>query len=156
MQKMGSTRLGAWFFSHTQRHADRILLRLTNNQTTLTSILAGFPIVVLTAKGAKTGLLRIVPLVGVPDEAETGKIALIATNYGFKHYPGWYHNLLANPQATGSIHGQVRDYLAHEAAGEEYDRYWQAAKDIYAGFSKYRERVGDRHVPIMILTPKES
>jgi deazaflavin-dependent oxidoreductase (nitroreductase family) len=155
MQKMGSTRLGAWFFSHTQSHLDKMILKLTNNRTTITNILAGFPIIVLTSKGAQSGLLRTVPLVGVPDESGSDRIALIASNYGKKRYPAWYHNLKANPQAMGSIRGQTTDYFAREAEGEEYDRFWVAAKDIYKGFSNYQERVGDRHIPIMVLTPIE-
>ena len=153
LQKIGSTRFGSWFFSYAQFHLDKFLLRLTDNKTTLTSVLAGFPIIILTSKGAKSGLLRSVPLVGVPDESGSDKIALIATNYGKRQHPGWYYNLKANPQATGSIRGQARDYVAHEAEGEEYDRFWKSANNIYAGFSNYRERACDRPIPIMVLTP---
>ena len=154
-QKMGSTRWGAWILSRTLIHFDQVFLRLSNNRTTLTSILAGLPIIVLTSKGAKSGLPRTVPLLGIPEETGSNQIALIASNYGQERYPGWYFNLKANPEAQGLIEGQMQDFVAHEAEGEEYDRFWQTAMDIYTGFSKYQERVGDqRHIPILVLTPE--
>ena len=156
-QKMGSTRWGAWILARTLHHFDQVVLRLSNNRTTLTSILAGLPMVVLTSKGAKSGLLRTVPLLGIPDNTGSNRIALIASNYGQGRYPGWYHNLKAHPQAKGSIGGQIQDFIAHEAEGEEYKRFWQTATDIYAGFSKYQDRVGEqRHIPIMVLTPTQN
>jgi deazaflavin-dependent oxidoreductase (nitroreductase family) len=153
---MGSTRLGAWILSRTLHHFDEVILRLSNNKMTLTSVLSGLPIIMLTSQGAKSGLLRTVPLLGIPDETGSNQIALIASNYGQKRYPGWYYNLKANPQAKGSIGGQMQNFIAHEAEGEEYNHFWQAATDIYTGFSNYRERIGDRrHIPIMVLTPVE-
>lgn len=153
IQKIASSRPGAWIFSPILHHVDRVFLRLTNNKTTLTSIMSGIPVLVLTSTGAKSGLLRTVPLLYVRDESGSGKIALIASNWGQKHHPGWYYNLKANPGATCSIGGQVGDYIAHEAGGEEYASFWQSAMDTYMGFPHYQKRAGDRHIPIMVMTP---
>lgn len=153
IQKVGSSRLGALIFSHTLHYFDRVLLRLTNKTITLTNSLSGLPVVVLTATGAKSGLLRIVPLLCIRDESGSGEIALIASNWGQKHHPGWYYNLIANPEATCSIGGQVGDYIAHEASDEEYVKFWQAAVDTYSGFTQYQERAGDRHMPIVVMKP---
>ncbi len=156
LQKIGASAPGSWFFSKTQPRIDRVLLNLTNGKTNLTSILSGLPIVVLTSKGAKSGLPRTTPLLGVRDMTGTGKIALIASNYGQGHHPSWYYNLKANPQATCSISGQVGNYIAHQADGDEYASFWRAAMDLYLGFPQYQERVGNRHIPIMVLTPDET
>ena len=155
IQKVASSRPGAWFFSLTQHHFDRIVLRLTNHKATLTSVLSGLPVVILTTKGAKSGLPRTVPLLCVQDESGSGKVALIASNWGQKHHPGWYYNLTANPQASCEIKGETGEYTAHEAEGDEYDYYWQAAMDTYLGFPEYQKRVGSRHIPIMVLTAIE-
>ena len=153
IQKIASSKPGAWFFSKTQHHFDRVLLSMTNGKTTMTSILSGLPVLILISKGAKSGLLRTTPLLYVQDPTGSNKIALIASNWGQGHNPGWYYNLKANPQATCSIRGKKGDYLAHEAQGEEYTAFWQRAKDIYLGFPNYKERAGDRHIPILVLTP---
>lgn len=153
IQVIASTRFGSWLLPKIHHHVDRFLLRLTNNQTNLTSILTGLPVVLLKAKGARSGKLRTTPLFYVGYEPGSGKFALIASNYGQKNHPSWYYNLKANPQARCSIKGQEREYLAREAKGEEHARYWQAAMDIYMGYLKYQERAGDRHIPIMIMEP---
>ena len=153
MQKFASSRPGAWYFSHTQHHFDRLFLKLTSNKATMTSLLAGLPVVMLTSTGAKSGLPRTVPLLCIQDASDPNKIALIASNWGQGHNPAWYYNLRANPQATCSIDNQVGVYQAYEAEGEEYDKYWQAAMEMYLGFPLYQKRAEGRHIPIMIMTP---
>ena len=153
MQKIGSTRAGALFFSKTQPHLDRFLLKLTRGKTNLTGLLSGLPVVLLTSRGAKSGLLRTTPLIGIYDQSGNDKIALIASNYGQGHHPAWYYNLKVNPQVSCAINGKAGKYAAYEAQGQEYNSYWQAASDLYLGFPKYQVQAGDRHIPIMVLSP---
>ena len=79
-------------------------------------------------------------------------LAIIASNWGQKHYPAWYFNLKANPNATGVINGSTYSYLSREASGAEYDKFWQTASKMYIGFPRYKERASNLHIPIMILT----
>lgn len=130
--------------------ADTALLRLTNGQRTFTRI-AGLPIIQLTTKGAKTGQIRTTPLVGVPDG---GKLVLIASNFGNKYYPGWYHNLKAFPECDVRLSGESNRYVAREAIGDERERYFQLAVSYYAGYAKYEERAAPRKIPVMVLEPK--
>jgi deazaflavin-dependent oxidoreductase (nitroreductase family) len=156
MQKIGSTPQGALFFSKTQPQIDRFLMKLTCGKTNLTSLLSGLPVVLLTSKGAKSGLLRTTPLLGIRDPSGTGKIGLIASNYGQRYHPAWYYNLKANPQVSCTIDGKQGKYTAYQAQGQEYTRFWQVATDLYLGFAQYQQRAGERHIPIMILNPDES
>jgi deazaflavin-dependent oxidoreductase (nitroreductase family) len=155
IQKIASSRWGAWYFSRTQHHIDRVLLRITGNKKNMTSILAGVPVAIVTTTGAKSGLPRTLPLIYVLAESEPNKMAFVATNWGQKHHPAWYYNLKANPRATCSINGQIGEYVAHEARGEEYDKFWQSAVDITIGFRRTQQRVSGRPIPIMIMTPVE-
>lgn len=155
-QRFASTRPGSWFFSRAQHHIDRAFLKLTRNKTTLASILTGLPVVILTSIGAKSGLPRKVPLLYVEDDTNPNRIALVASNWGQGHHPAWYHNLKTNPLAKCSIAGRSEDYIAHEAEGERYNKFWRAAMEIYPGFSNYQKRAGDRHIPIMVMTRIES
>ena len=153
MQKFSSTRIGLWYVSRTHPYFDRVLLKWTNGRATLTTIMTGIPVVKLTSIGAKSGLPRVHSLFAVYDDAETGVFAFIGTNFGRKNYPAWYYNLKANPVATCSIKGQAGEYEAREAEGEEYERFWQRATAVYSGYPSYKQRVGDRHIPIMVMTP---
>ena len=138
MQKIASSRPGAWFFSRTQHHFDRVLLKLSNERLTLTSILAGLPVVIVTSIGAKSGLPRSAPLLRIQDDADPNTFAIIASNWGQGHHPAWYYNLKANPRATCLLDGQTYDYVAHEASGDEYEKFWQLAIDTYIGFPSYK------------------
>ena len=151
VHKFASSRPGAWFGSHVLHHIDRAIYRLTGNGATLTSYIAGLPMVVLTTSGAKSGLPRTTPLVAIRDERDPCRIALIASNWGQDHHPGWYHNLKANPCARCTIDGASGDYRAHEASGEEYNYFWQRASQTYLGYPLYKLRVGERRIPIMVL-----
>jgi len=153
MQKFVSTRAGSWFGSRTLPHFDRLFLKLSDGRTNMTAILGGAPIVVVTSIGAKSGLPRTHPLICIWDQDNPDTFALIASNWGKKHYPAWYFNLKANPRVTCTIDGQDGEYVAHQAEGEEYKRFWQYAEAVYRGYPNYKQRVGDRDVPIMVMTP---
>lgn len=140
------------FLAVVLHRADTFLLRLTKGKRTFTR-LAGLPIVQLTAKGAKTGRWRTVPLVGVPDGE---KLVLIASNFGQKHYPGWYHNLKAHPECEVRLNGKSETCVARESLGNEREKYFQLAVSYYEGFAKYEERAAPRKVPVMVLEPKKS
>ena len=155
VQKIGSSRFGAWFYARTLHHFDRVAFKLTGGRATLTSALAGLPVVLLTTTGVKSGLPRTLPLLCIRDERNPTTFALVASNWGQPHYPAWYFNLKANPRAIGSIRGQTATYVAHEASGEEYERFWQYAADTYPGYPLYKQRVGERGIPIMIMTPEK-
>jgi len=121
----------------------------------MTGTLAGLPVVILTTTGAKSRLPRTLPLLCIRDERNATTFALVASNWGQSRYPAWYFNLKAHPRAIGSIRGQAETYLAHEASGEEYERFWQYAANTYVGYPLYKQRVGERRIPIMIMTPEE-
>ncbi len=113
--------------------------------------MAGLPMVMLTTIGAKTGQPRTTPLVGLVD---SDKVILIASYYGSAHHPAWYHNLRAHPEAQLTWRGCTQTYLAREVKGEAYARYWQLAVETYAGYAAYKQRAGQRRIPIIMLTPQ--
>jgi len=132
---------------------DRAVFALTRGRTNLSILLAGFPEVIVTTIGAKSGQPRTLPLVYIQDDAAPRAFALIASNFGQRHNPAWYYNLIAHPTATCTIDGQTGEYSAREATGAEYNKFWQAAVDTYFGYALYKQRASHRHIPIMIMTP---
>ncbi|MEB2334666.1 MAG: nitroreductase/quinone reductase family protein [Anaerolineaceae bacterium] len=126
---------------------DNFLLGVSGGRLTVTRIV-GLQVIQLTTKGAKTGNLRTMPLIGFPDGE---KIALIASYFGGEHNPGWYYNLKANPECEVGIHGAAKKYIAREVFDDEREKYFQLAISYYAGYQKYRERAARRHIPVMVL-----
>ena len=91
------------------------------------SWLSGLPVVMLTTTGARTGQQRTLPVIAVPDG---DNLVVIASNWGQRRHPAWYHNLRAHPEATVTVGGVSRRVRAHEAVGEERDRLWQRDLEV--------------------------
>jgi deazaflavin-dependent oxidoreductase (nitroreductase family) len=151
IQKFASSKTGAWTFSRILHYLDDAILKLTDNQKSLTSILSGVPVIVLTSIGAKSGEPRSVPLLGLEKDKN---IILIASNWGQAHHPGWYYNLKANPEAQLSIGWRVGFYIARDATDVERDEYWEEAINMYAGYAEYKKRAVTRKIPMFVLSPK--
>ena len=143
----GSTKAGAWTIINIGTRIDRWLIKFSKGR--LNSTFA-WPCLLLTTRGVKTGLNRTVALVYLKD----GKnLILIASKGGNLRHPFWYLNLKANPRAQVLVDGLDVNYEASDAAGEDYNRLWQEALNVYSGYKKYQERAGDRKIPVVILKP---
>ena len=82
---------------------DRTLYKLSQGRITVSSSIAGLPLVMLTTTGAKSGQPRTVPLIGIPDG---GDIVLIASNWGGASHPAWAFYLRLHPDVTVAFYGQ--------------------------------------------------
>ena len=150
--RIASSRVGAWLLSHTMHRMDRPVIRLSKGQRSVASPLIGLPIVALTTRGTKSGKLHTTPLVGI---AEGDNVVVIASNWGRSHHPSWYRNLRANSEVTLSMKGHTGTYVAREATGEDRERYWRRAVDVYKGYASYQQRTGGRKIPVIVMTPKK-
>jgi deazaflavin-dependent oxidoreductase (nitroreductase family) len=129
---------------------DRGVYRATGGRTSLSGLLSGLPVVLLTTTGARTGRPRSVLLLALYD---ADRIVVTAANWGGRHNPGWYYNLLATPEAVTTPR-RTRPVVAYEAEGAERERLW--AK----GLSRVPVRLGrgwtdnpHRRIPVMVLVP---
>lgn len=153
IRKLSSLPAVAQVLARSLPTLDRWMFQWSRGKQTLTSLLAGLPVVMVTTIGAKSGRPRITPLLPIVDPAQPDKIALIATNFGQERYPSWYFNLKKNPQAECTLQGKRKSYRARETEGKEYERYWQLAEQTFFGYRLYRQRIRTRPIPILILEP---
>lgn len=137
------------FLARNLHYIDALTLKLSRGKYTVTA-LVGLPIIQITTIGAKSGEPRTMPLVSLFDGE---KIALIGSNFGQKHNPGWYYNLKAQPKCTVQVGGKSLEYSAHQADGEEREKYWNMAVSYYKGYELYKLRAAHRQIPVMILEP---
>lgn len=152
IHKITSNRFVVNFFAPRMHIIDLYTLKLTGGRYSLAEI-AGWTIIQLTTIGAKTGQERTMPLLaGV--EGET--IALIASSFGREHNPGWYYNLKKNPECRVIYKEYSSVFVAREVHGDEYDKYWKVVSSTYqSGYAYYKSLVSRRHIPVMVLEPKE-
>jgi deazaflavin-dependent oxidoreductase (nitroreductase family) len=145
-----ASRPGAWLWVNVVPHIDRALIRMSAGRL----MIGGSKRVgLLNVRGAKTGQLRHTPLAYARDGEN---VILVASRGGDVKHPAWYLNLLANPDVTFTIRGEVRAYRARTLEGEERERAWRLACDRYAGYLAYQSRAGDRLIPVILLEPAEA
>ena len=148
-QQFFALRPVSWLMARILHHADALMLRLSHGKMTFAQF-SGLPIIELTTTGAKSGKQRTLPLTGLPDGE---KYILIASNFGQAHHPGWYYNLKANPRCTVRENGHTGVYIAREADEDENQRYYELAISYYIGYAAYKQRAGERKIPVMVLEP---
>ena len=148
---LATSKPGTWFYANVGARIDPFLIRISRGR--VDSSLGMVPITLLTVRGAKSGVERTVPLLYFTDD---GDVVLMASSFGRRGYPAWYHNLKANPEARLYRRGIEARYVAREVEGPERDRLYGLAERLYHGYGVYAERTeGVRRVPVLRLTPAD-
>lgn len=109
----------------------------------------GKPVVVMTSVGAKTGKLRLAPVMRVEHD---GEYAVVASLGGAPKNPVWYYNVVANPRVELRDGAVKRDYQAREVHDEEYATWFDRAVEVWPDYAEYQKKT-TRKMPIFVLTP---
>ena len=110
----------------------------------------GFPLLLLTSTGAKSGTERVNPVAYFDID---DKIYVVGSAAGRDSSPGWVFNLRANPQAAVEIGAdRAKPVVAQELPRDERDRIYEIVVQRAPGFGEYEQRT-DRVIPIFELTP---
>jgi deazaflavin-dependent oxidoreductase (nitroreductase family) len=146
LESFGRSPAGNWYLRRIAPRIDPPMLRLTGGRV---SSVYPTPVMLLTTTGAKSGQPRTLPLLYLTDGE---RLLVMASNYGKASHPAWYRNLTANPTVEVLAGKRSGTYTASEIkdAGER-DRAWELALDQYAGYGDYKERAGDRTIPLIQL-----
>ncbi|MGE0624512.1 MAG: nitroreductase family deazaflavin-dependent oxidoreductase [Pseudomonadales bacterium] len=123
---------------------DRPLLKASGGRLRLSFVI---PCLLLRCRGARTGILREVPLLYVPDGDD---LLLVGSGGGAARAPAWCANLLANPHVETVRGGEVEVRRAELLSGPARTAAWQRAVAVYPGYERYQERVS-REIPIFRL-----
>ncbi len=105
-------------------------------------------IVLLTTRGARTGLTRTTPMMFHMDG---GRLLVIASNIGAPRHPDWYLNLVVDPQVVVEVGSERFDATAAPLAGEERERVWTMLKQTYPFFAEHEAKTS-REIPVVALT----
>jgi deazaflavin-dependent oxidoreductase (nitroreductase family) len=106
-------------------------------------------VLVLTHKGAKTGKVRDTPLMSFRDG---DNYLVVASAGGDARNPGWYHNVMTNPETEINVNGETIAVRARDA-GSERDALWEKVVAAESRFESYETRT-NRVIPIVILEPR--
>ena len=108
----------------------------------------GDKLLLLTTRGARSGLIRTTPLVYHRDGE---RYVIAASKGGAPTHPGWYHNLVQHREAeieVGTEKFKVR--ATPIPTGPERDRLYAAHGDNFAAFRDYPRKT-KRVIPVVVL-----
>ena len=110
----------------------------------------GFPVVIVTTRGAKTGQMRTAPLGGFEDGEDAWLVA--ATLGGSSHHPAWVLNMAAHPDDIWLEVGTERFKVRGESLeGQERVEALARIAKVSSRYGDYQEKT-DREIPIVRLT----
>ena len=114
------------------------------------STMMGFPVVLLTTKGARSGQERTVTLGGFSDGDDAWLI--VASKSGAADHPAWFNNMVKHPDEIWLEVGNRKIKVSGESlAGSEREEALARIAAISARYGGYQKKT-DRQIPIVRLT----
>lgn len=126
---------------------DGIIKEFRANGGKVTGQFAGAPLLILTTKGAKSGLPRENPLAFL---ADNDRYVIIASYAGAPTNPPWYYNLVKNPKVTVEVGDQKFTARAEVVSEPERTKLYQKMASIMPAFADYALKT-TREIPVIAL-----
>lgn len=112
----------------------------------------GFPLLLLTSTGAKSGQQRINPVAYFDID---DRLYIVGSSAGRDSDPSWAFNIRAHPQASVEIGTDPpRRVTVRELPRDERDRIYPVITERAPGFAEYETRT-DRVIPVFELRPAD-
>jgi deazaflavin-dependent oxidoreductase (nitroreductase family) len=107
------------------------------------------PSLMLTTTGRKSGEKFIFPLF----YGETGNgYVIVASKGGAPEHPGWYRNLVANPDVEVMVGTKQLKAKARTVTGAERAKLWEQAVKFWPPYEAYQKKT-EREIPVVVLEP---
>jgi len=105
----------------------------------------GFPLLLLTTTGAKSGATRVNPVAYFDID---DKIYVVGSAAGRDSDPAWVHNIRKDPHVTVEIGAEPgKQATVREVPRDERDRLYRIVVERAPGFGEYEKRT-DRVIPM--------
>ena len=113
----------------------------------------GYPTLVLTTTGRKSGALRRNALIFGRDGDD---YILVASYGGRPQHPLWYLNLVADPAVTIQDRADVIRGVAETVPeGDARDALWAQMVALFPNYAEYQEKT-ERRIPVVRVRPAEN
>ena len=114
----------------------------------------GDNLLLMTARGAKTGTEITTPLVYRRDG---DNLVVVASKGGAPDHPQWLHNLEVNPMLEVEVAAddgteKVKARAKALRSGPERDRLFEYMMGVWPAFADYQKRT-ERLIPVVVLEP---
>ena len=105
------------------------------------------PCLLICTKGRKTGKATTLPL--IYGETDSGYV-IVASRGGSPEHPGWYLNLLANPEIMIQVGEERIAVKARDTSDEERQTLWKQMVELYPPYVDYQNST-ERLIPVLVL-----
>jgi proline iminopeptidase len=105
------------------------------------------PSLLLTTVGRNSGEKYVFPLFYGQDG---DSYFVIASKGGAPRHPGWYRNILANPNVDVQVGTTKMKARARTATGEERVRLWEKSLEFWPPYADYQRKT-EREIPVVVL-----
>ena len=110
----------------------------------------GTECLILRTVGRKSGQTRKFPLIYGRDGKD---YVIVASKGGAPDNPGWYRNLVTNPDVEVQVWDDVIPVRARTATPEEKKRVWSIMTKQWPDYDNY-QRGTKRDIPVVLLSPR--
>ncbi|MCK0508156.1 nitroreductase/quinone reductase family protein [Aromatoleum anaerobium] len=110
---------------------------------------SGFPTLLLTAVGRKSGEKRTTPLVFLQNGDDMVVVGSLA---GYDSHPTWYLNVSADPKCWVQLDRNKMAAMARDATDEERKELWPRLTALFPPWGFFQEQT-DRPFAIVIISP---
>jgi deazaflavin-dependent oxidoreductase (nitroreductase family) len=107
----------------------------------------GVPTLLLTTTGRKSGEERILPLIYGRDG---DRYLVVASRGGAPDHPGWYRNLVDDPEVQVQVGSDRFRARARTANRDERPRLWRLMTRIWPAYDQY-QAITRREIPVVLL-----
>jgi deazaflavin-dependent oxidoreductase (nitroreductase family) len=110
----------------------------------------GTSCLILHTIGRKSGETRKFALIYGRDGAD---YVLVASKGGAPQHPGWYLNLVAHPDVTIQVWGDIIPVTARTGTAADKARVWPIMTAQWPGYDEYQAGTR-RDIPVVLLRPR--
>jgi deazaflavin-dependent oxidoreductase (nitroreductase family) len=125
----------------------RIIKEFRTNEGRVGGPFQGAPLLLLITTGARSGKTRINPLMYLRDG---DRLVVFGSKGGAPTDPDWFHNVVANPDASVEVGTERFPVQAIVATGNERDELFAEQAKRYPQFAEYAAKT-ERTIPVIVL-----
>ena len=110
----------------------------------------GTSVLILHTTGRRSGKTLKFPLIYGRDGSD---YVVVASKGGAPDHPGWYKNLLAQPDARVQVRGDLIAVTARTGTPEDKRRVWPGMTAQWPDYDAYQRKTA-RDIPVVLLRPR--
>tara|TARA_B110000503_G_scaffold51450_2_gene83043 strand:+ start:40301 stop:40798 length:498 start_codon:yes stop_codon:yes gene_type:complete len=115
----------------------------------MNKFIGGYPVCIVTTKGAKSGKTRRIALIHLPHGDNK---LLVASQGGMNRNLVWYHNIVAYPDVLILVDGAEKAYKVYQIGDQEKRDLWPHLLSMYLDFDEY-QACTERNIPVFSCAP---